>query len=357
MIAVQFSEGAADENNHSSNRIRGTCRFAARPGQGAAGCGQHRRDRHRRRGDRRERARGRRLGDRRDHRSADQIRQDRRDRRSGPLCDPRSAEGQLQRLGARLWPGRFAEGAGRARQDCSICTAVPAPNAAAAAQIYPPIYWFSMLHVPKKDEFPAGEDQEPGRVAQHRQERRLPVLPSARHAGDARRSARSSATQFPRTSPTPGRGASSRAARRRSWRATSAVSTPSRRSTCSAIGPTASRAASCPSPSPSGRRASSAMSSSPSGSGASRRAYLHDAVSTDRRNPRLNANGKIYGSPEDCTDMIPILDPKTNTASEVKHPVRDPKTPTTKDNLFAPSPCGATSRSGTARPSCTTHDG
>jgi hypothetical protein len=33
-------------------------------------------------------------------------------------------------------------------------TAVPAPDAAAAAQIYPPIYWFSMLHVPRKDEFP-----------------------------------------------------------------------------------------------------------------------------------------------------------------------------------------------------------
>src|SRR5689334_9553329 len=33
-------------------------------------------------------------------------------------------------------------------------TAVPAPTPAAAAQIYPPIYWFSMLHVPGKDEFP-----------------------------------------------------------------------------------------------------------------------------------------------------------------------------------------------------------
>ena len=27
----------------------------------------------------------------------------------------------------------------------------------------------------------------------------------------------------------------------------------------------------------------------------------------------------------------------TNTASEVKHPVRDPKTPSTKNDLFAPS--------------------
>src|SRR4029079_10247274 len=32
--------------------------------------------------------------------------------------------------------------------------ATPAPNEADAAQFYPPIYWFAMIHVPKKDEFP-----------------------------------------------------------------------------------------------------------------------------------------------------------------------------------------------------------
>ncbi|PYS49120.1 MAG: hypothetical protein DMG13_24070 [Acidobacteria bacterium] len=67
-------------------------------------------------------------------------------------------------------------------------------------------------------------------------------------------------------------------------------------------------------------------------------AYLHDEVSTDRRNPRVNANGKIYASTEDSTDFIPILDAKTNTASEVFHPVRDPNTPSTKSNPFGPSP-------------------
>jgi hypothetical protein len=65
--------------------------------------------------------------------------------------------------------------------------------------------------------------------------------------------------------------------------------------------------------------------------------YLHDLVSTDRRNPRLNANGKVYGSPEDSTDFVPILDPVTSTASEVLHPVRDPETPSSKSNAMAPS--------------------
>ena len=83
----------------------------------------------------RQRPGSRRLGDRGDHRPADQVRQDRRHRRSGPLRHSRSAEGELQRLGARLRPGRLAEGRSRARQDRSISSAVVAPNAAAAARI------------------------------------------------------------------------------------------------------------------------------------------------------------------------------------------------------------------------------
>src|SRR6266567_3960860 len=67
-------------------------------------------------------------------------------------------------------------------------------------------------------------------------------------------------------------------------------------------------------------------------------AYLHDLTPTDRRNPTINANGKLYGSTEESTDFVPILDPARNTVSEVKHPVRDPKTPSPKDAPMAPSP-------------------
>jgi len=59
----------------------------------------------------------------------------------------------------------------------------------------------------------------------------------------------------------------------------------------------------------------------------SRKHYLHDAISTDKRNPTVNANGKIYGAPEESTDMVPVLDPKTHTASQIKHPYKDPETP------------------------------
>ena len=39
------------------------------------------------------------------------------------------------------------------------------------------------------------------------------------------------------------------------------------------------------------------------------KAYLHDSVSTDRRNPTLNANGLLYGALELSADYLPVLDP------------------------------------------------
>src|SRR5579863_3793437 len=57
------------------------------------------------------------------------------------------------------------------------------------------------------------------------------------------------------------------------------------------------------------------------------KAYLHDEISTDKRNPNLNANGLIYGSPEESRDYLPVLDPVHNTIAQVKVPFRDPNTP------------------------------
>ena len=58
--------------------------------------------------------------------------------------------------------------------------------------------------------------------------------------------------------------------------------------------------------------------------------YLHDVVSTDRRNPRINPNGAVYASPEDSTDIVAVLDPRTHRAIDLPHPVRDPATPSVK---------------------------
>jgi hypothetical protein len=55
--------------------------------------------------------------------------------------------------------------------------------------------------------------------------------------------------------------------------------------------------------------------------------YLHDLISSDRRNPTVNAYGPLYGSPEYSTDNMPILDPKTNKVSFFKMPVQDTEMP------------------------------
>src|SRR6185295_6961242 len=51
---------------------------------------------------------------------------------------------------------------------------------------------------------------------------------------------------------------------------------------------------------------------------ADQKVYLHDEVSTDRRNPRVNPNGMIYGSLEVSGDFLPVLDPVRHTVSRVK---------------------------------------
>ena len=42
--------------------------------------------------------------------------------------------------------------------------------------------------------------------------------------------------------------------------------------------------------------------------------YLHDEVSTDRRNPTVNAYGLLYGAPELSSERLPVLDPRPQPA-------------------------------------------
>ena len=67
--------------------------------------------------------------------------------------------------------------------------------------------------------------------------------------------------------------------------------------------------------------------------------YMHDAISTDKRNPTLNANGLIYGALEESGDYLTTIDPVKHIAGRVQLKPRDANTPTSNDTPpAAPSP-------------------
>ena len=68
------------------------------------------------------------------------------------------------------------------------------------------------------------------------------------------------------------------------------------------------------------------------------KAYLHDLVSTDRRNPTINAYGPLYGALELSADYLPVLDPVEHVISRVPLTVRDPATLPTSPTMVQPSP-------------------
>jgi hypothetical protein len=69
------------------------------------------------------------------------------------------------------------------------------------------------------------------------------------------------------------------------------------------------------------------------------KAYMHDAIASDKRNPTVNARGPIYGALEESADYLAVLDPKTSTASKIPLAPREADTPSAADQPpAAPSP-------------------
>jgi hypothetical protein len=69
------------------------------------------------------------------------------------------------------------------------------------------------------------------------------------------------------------------------------------------------------------------------------KAYLHDEIATDKRNPTVNPNGPIYGAMENAAEYMPVVDPVRSAASMIRLQVRDPNTPSEANTPPAqPSP-------------------
>lgn len=214
-------------------------------------------------------------------------------------------------------------------------TATPARSTKEAAEYYPAIYWFSMLKVPAKTEFPLGRVQSQGQW--------LGTLKSGGCVGChslgspwTRQLPAEFTKEFPDHAEAWTRRIQSGGAQSQMARDIGNLE-PSRALTEFASWTDRIAEGELPFAKPERPAGIERNVVVTQWEWGRKDAYLHDLVSTDRRNPTVNAKGNVYGSPEDSIDFIPIVDPNDNADREVKHPVRDPKTPTTARNLFAPS--------------------
>jgi hypothetical protein len=69
--------------------------------------------------------------------------------------------------------------------------------------------------------------------------------------------------------------------------------------------------------------------------------FMHDEVSTDKRNPTVNPYGPVYGAPEYASSEMPVLDPKTHTTTYITPAYLDPNNPpgfAWTQNTMQPSP-------------------
>ena len=67
-------------------------------------------------------------------------------------------------------------------------------------------------------------------------------------------------------------------------------------------------------------------------------AYLHDLVSSDRRDPTVNAYGKLYGALEASADYLPVLDPVNHTLDQIPLTMMDPEAGPVSGPPLAESP-------------------
>jgi hypothetical protein len=215
-------------------------------------------------------------------------------------------------------------------------TAVPAPNAAAAAEYYPGVYWYVLLKIPAASEFPGTGDKGNGIgtliKTQHSWIDTLKNSCQSCHAFGSKgvRTLSKELGQFSNSTDAWARRLQSGQAMTNMFRTLSRLG-PDKALSLFADWTDRIAAGELPFAKPErpqGMERNVVISMWDWGS---RKHYLHDAISSDKRDPTVNANGPIYGSPEESTDLVPVLDPLRNEASEILHPYRDPKTPSAQD--------------------------
>jgi hypothetical protein len=222
-------------------------------------------------------------------------------------------------------------------------TAAVAPNEGAAAHYYPAIYWYSMLKIPEKSEF-GGKGKMPAKMTQNEY---LNLVKSNGCANCHSQGVLAMRT-FPQNVPFPlGKFANSEEAWFRRIQSGQGGETMVRDGVKD-LGGAAFRYLGDWTDRVTKGELPHAKPTRPQGvernivvttwDWLDDKHYLHDLIASDRRFPTVNAYGPVYGSTELSVDVIPILDPKTHTATTFPAPVRDPDTPISAGKPMQPSP-------------------
>ena len=228
-------------------------------------------------------------------------------------------------------------------------TAVPAPNAAAAAEYYPAIYWFSMLKIPDKGLFPGtGPDGNGMPVAYKTQEQWLNAV-QLNGCGNCHQLGDKATREIPAALDVS---------------KSSSVDAWTRRLQSGPGGGSMVRFIGLMNTNDGGhlrrlaewtdriRAGELPASAPPRPHGVERnlvvtvydwlspKYYIHDLIVTDRRKPTVNPYGLIYGAAELSTDHLPVLDPVKVTKTTMKVPIRDQDAPSSAlaNPVVAPSP-------------------
>jgi len=234
-------------------------------------------------------------------------------------------------------------------------TAVPAPNPRAAAAYYPPAWWFSLIQVPAPSEFPGTGAEGNGIPANMRSQaqwlRQLKsggCLACHQLGNKATREIPAALGSFPSLAAAWDRRIQSGQA---GGGMSNALNQFGRQRVLAMFADWSDRiAAGEVPPAPPRPRGIERNVVITQWDWADPKAYLHDLVSTDRRNPTVNANGSLYGALEASADYLPVLDPVRHRASRVPLTVRDPATqPASGPEMPQPSPYWGTEAIWTSR--------
>jgi hypothetical protein len=222
-------------------------------------------------------------------------------------------------------------------------TAVVAPNARAAAEYYPANYWYSLVRVPPKSDFPGTGVKGNGIPETLKSQAQWINHMKSSSCTPCHALGNKATREIPKTLGVFDSGAAAWDRRIQSGLAGNMNANPNRfgRQRMNAMyGDWTDRIAAGEFP----------QEAPPRPQGIERnvvitqwdwegeREYFHDLISSDKRNPSVNANGPVFGVTEQASDNLHVLDPMRNATKRIVTPTLDPKLQPGVEKVVAPSP-------------------